>query len=654
MVYDFKLKSMLVALPVSTALALSGCGGGGGGSTAATTPAAGGTSISLSPVKGRFSGTCNVSVASTANPGTPIFGPTPTAIAADGTVSVTLPAGSTGPYVVSLLGDGSGQCKYFNDSATNPQNVPLNQGQSLNALVPGNQISSGAKIAITALTESAYQAASAANGGNVNGLTDNDPKITQGIIAALNSAGVSSVPVTSFFAPPTVIPASGVQANDDLGRALVKIARQNSGGDEIAAIRANALLAAAALLQQNNAASATALTNLANNLAASFVPETGAESFASHVQATQGAAASAVANSAGVTSFTNDLTSGSGLRKVAFGWTMPIGNSTTSVAAHGMVIKATLSNAVYAVTRTLSKLINGSWTTATAASQYALGATGWVDQKTNAISFSLNSDGTARVTQDGFGTYPAIFTRMDLNGVPFASAVSGNFANNNGAFNGMQSFTAIGPNGQEILNASGVPAASGNTVSLSGTFGPGAYAYNSMPTASATASQDIYVMSTKPSINMGYDFNTVYDTSNNVLSAMPASGPFCMGGFFLQPATGGTYNVYGILMNGMQPLATPANPCPALPNGFQPQGTVSIAQQTLNGGVSVWLITRLSGSPGMTPNNQFIAVGPDDGKLHIGMKTPAGAPLSFMGGGNVAVNATAATAIGTALGLPNL
>lgn len=617
---DFSFSPKILAVAVASAMTLSACLGGGGSGTAATSSS--GTALTVAPVKGKFSGTCTVQVATTANPTQPIVSGLQT-MAADGTVSVTLPAGSTGPFVISILGDASGNCKYFNDSTTNPQNIPFGSGQNLNALVPSNQISGNAKIVVDALTESAYQAVSAANGGNVNGVQDNDSRINTAIVAALQNAGISSVSVTNFFTPPATIPASGVAASDDLGRALVKIARQNPG-DELKAINANALLVAAALLNQTNAASANALTNDANMLAASFVPETGAESFASHVRAV-GNIASAVANAAASTQFLGDITSASGLRDFQFGYSSP----SYSQPAYGSVIKATLANAVYTVARTFNKLVNGTWTAATG-NNWVLTASGWADDATTPITFSLNNDGTLQITQAGKGSSARVVSMQNLNGVPVASLLQ------------QTSSAVLGANATIYYDASGVPTTANSPVS--GVFGAGAYLYSISPVASSVASQDIYQAYTGASMSpTGLDYNSVYaDQGSTPLASLP-TGAFCMqGNYITQSASSpaGTFDVFPAAMS---------LPCSKAPNAVS-MGTITASPQTVNG-QTLDMITAASAVMGsylpFNPNRSFIAV--VNGAVHGGFLTKQGAPLMNTGG-KVGGNSTAAQQLENALG----
>lgn len=118
---------------------LAGCSGGGdGANSAAPTPSV----ITVSPSLGKFS--VNTQVNLKKIDGTLLgIG----AVAVEGTSTVTLPAGYTGPIVVEVLG-GSGVTYYDEKSNTD---IPFASGRKLRACMPSVQ----AQVGVTALTNAA-------------------------------------------------------------------------------------------------------------------------------------------------------------------------------------------------------------------------------------------------------------------------------------------------------------------------------------------------------------------------------------------------------------------------------------------------------------------------------------------------------------------
>ena len=622
---------------ILSTLILTACGGGGGG-VAATTA---GTSVTLTPVKGKFEGNCAIVVSNTT--GTTLYTGTPAINPISGTTTISLPAGATGPYLISVAGDTAGTCKYFNDDPANPRLITMLPTESLNALVFSNQIASG--VAITSLTEMAYQAASAIRGGRLVGLNDQSPEIAQGIAAAVNLAGLTGVSaVLSIFTPPKTIPASGVLANDDMGRTLENIAHRDTKSP-LNAVRFMALQAAEAA-----APASAAQFQAARNALPMMTPNAQGVAYASQVAAATAGAALSVANAGVATAFLADITT-TGLRQIWFGYVDPVNN----VPASGSLIKATLANAVYTVTQTWNNLVAGAWTPANSGN-WVLGNKGWIDSNTTPLSFAMNPDGTAKITQEGFGTRDEAVFKKDLTGTTFASAVAGNMMPNPIGMFGM--FGGINANGQQVLDASGVPTAA--NIVPAGAFTAGAIAYNTvpagmaamyafnlasgvgaasavMPTSSvAVATQDIYEVSTN---NNGGGNAPAVNTAGVALTALPAIGtPFCPNAWtYMQPgAVAGTYDLFST-----------TGTCAAPAVGAMSNQTLTAKMVVVNGVSIMELIAPATAfGPGYT---QTLAV--LNGKVYQGWKTAKGTQL-FMGGNNTMANQAAATQLSKAVKLP--
>ncbi len=672
---------------ILSTLLLTACGGGGGsaavggGTTGAT-----GTTVTVTPVKGKFQGSCVVSISNAA--GTILFTGTQ-AINANGTTTATLPTGSTGPFLVSIQGDAAGTCQYFNDDAANPRMIPMGAAESLNALVSINELMAASGVAITSLTEMAFQATSAVNGGHLRNLTENSPEIAQGIAAAVSLAGLTGASaVASIFTPPRTIPASGVAANDDMGRTLEKIASMNPS-KPLEAVRWMSLHAEAAA---TSGVQSTALTLQANAMNASFVPAAGVLNYASQVAINTSTAAFNAQNAATTAAFLKDITT-TGLRQIQFGSLNPSQN--INIPASGSLVKATLANAVYTVTQTWNDLINRIWQPANSGN-WVLGNQGWIDSATSPLSFAMNPDGTAKVTHEGYGRHDVAVFKQDLTGMPFASAVS-NMQTSPIAMLGMSG--GVDANGQQVLNASGIPT--GANIVPTGAFTTGAIAYNtvpagyaamyaysiasgvwaissvmptsfvatassvmptsSVPTASsvmpassvatassvmpassvATAPQDIYEIS---GTRTG-EWNTpVVGATGAALTALPAlNTAFCTQNnqFYYQPQSGVAAGTYAVFYSGGGTTCWPAAA------GTLPNQTFTARTVVVNG-VTIMELTA--------PATQFTAGWTEilavlNGKVYQGWKTTKGTP-AFFGVGSAMANQAAATQLSNAVNLP--
>ncbi len=462
---------------ILSTLLLTACGGGGGAAVAANPAATGGTAVTLTPVKGKFEGKCVVSISNTA--GATLFTGTQT-INPNGTTTVTLPAGSTGPYLVSIQGDATGtQCLYFNDNAANPRLIAMGASESLNALVSTNDLTAASGVAITSLSEMAYQAASAIHGGHLRNLTESSPEIAQGIAAAVSLAGLTGASaVASIFTPPRTIPASGVAANDDLGRTLVNIANINAT-KPMDAIR----------LMSYHAQSAVGVPPSASAVAALPTSPVGqGAAFWARVNANKQAAASAVVSAGSAASFLAEVISASGIRALNVGQSSP----SFSTPANLNTLKVTVTNGVINFVMDTKDLISRIWTpqAPTSIQNFVLTTTGW--STTPVATVTMNPDGTIRLVQDGFGIRNFTVVKQNLAGASFASAVAFD-SQANGVMNASG---LIDPNGQLAVDASGVPTAA--NIVPAGAFTAGAIGYQTISPASQVASQDIYKIGTMP------------------------------------------------------------------------------------------------------------------------------------------------------------
>ncbi|MFY9259623.1 MAG: hypothetical protein WAO71_03845 [Gallionella sp.] len=606
---------------ILSTLLLTACGGGGGAAVAANPAAAGGTTVTLTPVKGKFEGKCVVSISNTA--GATLFTGTQT-INPNGTTTVTLPAGSTGPYLVSIQGDATGtQCLYFNDNAANPRLIAMGASESLNALVSTNDLTAASGVAITSLSEMAYQAASAIHGGHLRNLTENSPEIAQGIAAAVSLAGLTGASaVASIFTPPRTIPASGIAANDDLGRTLVNIANINAT-KPMDAIRLMSYHAQSAVGVPPSASAVAALSPL------NFVGQ--GQAFGLQIQANKQAAASAVVNAGNVASFLAAITSASGVGSFSFGLSSPM----NSFPAYGELDTATLMNGVYSVVVGAKDLIGGAWTPQVPTG-FVLTPRGWTPSAQQKTTFTMNPEGTAHAIQEGFGVMNVIITRQSLTGVSFASAVVAAGQQNSP----LNTTGGLNANGQLVLDASGVPTAA--NIVPTGSFTAGAVAYNTMEVASAVTSQDIYEVQANPS-------NTVNAVNTGTqLTALPAAGTaFCTynNTRYMQPSAtvAGAYDMFDLMAQGGG--LNVGGAC-ALPAGSVPFRTVKPVTVTVNGMTMMKfaisptyadVITVVSGKPGV-PNGVYLVFYRPKGTLN-------GSNKSWL-------NYSAFQQLFTALGLP--
>ena len=547
---------------ILSTLLLTACGGGGGsGAAVAANPAAtGGTTVTLTPVKGKFEGNCAIMVSNTA--GTMLYTGTP-AINANGTTTVSLPVGTTGPYLISVAGDAAGTCKYFNDDPANPRLITMLPTESLNALVFSNQLASG--VAITSLTEMAYQAASAIRGGGLSGLNDQSPEIHQGIAAAVNLAGLTGASsVLSIFTPPATIPASGVAANDDMGRTLENIARQDTARP-LNAVKSMALQAAEIAAP----ASAVYFQTVRAALPA-MTPNAQGTAYALRVATARAGAASAVVNAGNAASFLADIMSASGVRSFGSGLSTPM----NSFPAFGEFNTVTLTNGVYAVVVAVKNLIGRAWTPQVP-TDFVLTPRGWTPSAQQNTTFTMNPDGSAHVIQEGFGVNNMMFTKQNLAGAPFTSAVVASTQRNAP----LNSTGGLDANGQLVLDASGVPTAA--NIVPTGAFAAGAFAYYAMGVASAVTSQDIYEVQANQ-VNAVNTANT-----GGQLAALPAAGTaFCTynNTRYMMPsvAVAGAYDMIDLIAaNGMLNVGGTCALPPAV--GAQPaagQAASSVARAT--------------------------------------------------------------------------
>lgn len=609
----------------------------GGGAAVAGNPAAagGGTAVTLTPVKGKFQGSCTVSVANTA--GQVIVPNTVQAINANGTTTITLPTGATGPFLISISGAAGNTCQYFNDNQANPQFLTLLPSQSLNALIASTEVTSASGVALTAITEMAYQAAFAVNGRKLTGLTDTSPAIAQGRAAAVSLGGLTTgaSAVASIFTPPATIPAPGVAATDSMGQALVNIANLN-GTNPMNAVNLMSLHAASAVGVPPSAAAIAALPTSPVGQGAAFLAQL----------ATNGATAALNAtNAAATVAFLADVTT-TGLRQIQFGAVNPMFN--INIPATASLIKATLANTIYTATSIWNNLLTGVWTPASSGN-WVLGNKGWIDSATAPRSFAMNPDGTAKLTTEGYGTQDQAVFKKDLTGYTFASAVT-----NQGGWAG------VGANGQVVLDASGVPTAA--NVMPAGAFTAGAIGYNLVPAgfaatyalnnasgfgaisavipASSVAfmTQDSYQVSTV--VN---NWNTpAVNTAGASLTTLPATNSaFCLqnNSAYYQPGVAaGTYDVF--YTGGGTTCWPPAA-------GTLPGQTFTATTVVVNG-VSIMELT--APATAFTPSwTNILAV--INGKVYQGSKLAKGSPVNFMGS-RIMANQAAATQLSTALNLP--
>jgi hypothetical protein len=586
-------------------LLLTACGGGGGGAVGGGTA---GTSVTLTPVKGKFQGSCTVSVTNTA--GVVLVPSVVQAINANGTTTVTLPANATGPYLVSISGAAGNTCQYFNDNQANPQLLTLSPNQSLNALVSSTEITSASGVAVTAITEMAYQAASAVNLGTLVGLTDTSPAIAQGRAAAVSLAGLTGASaVTSIFTPPAVIPASGTAPTDNMGNALVNIANLN-GAAPMNAINLISLYAASAVGMPPSASAVAALPP-------NFVGQ--GAMFAAQMVANAGAATFNAANAATTASFLNDLAT-SGVRQINFG----ILSSSVSIPAEGTVITTTLANAVYIVNRALSNLTGGKWTSSNA-NYLTLTTRGWMPENQLATSAVQNPDGSFKIYQEGYGTSDQIVSQQNLLGTPYVSAIP---------TLGM----GVDTNGQFATNASGVPSVA-NVIPV-GTFSTGAISYMLMPAAaSAVATQDIYNVQATP-------FNRVTAATTGLpLTALPVAGSsFCTynNTRYMQPSVtvAGAYDMFNLTTFGACVLPVGAIPfqtiTPVTVNGMMEFSVPATAMSPAFTDV----IAQVSGIQGVTNG------------VYLAWKTPKGGTVIPANVSRMQFNAAAATQLLNAVKLP--
>lgn len=620
-----KLLELTLFTTMIGSLFLTSCGGGGGGGGASGGNAPSPTSLTLTPVKGKFQGKCVVTVGNTV--GQTLFIGVQS-INAAGATDIALPAGSMGPFVISFSGTTNGSCLYFNDSVATPQWVAMNPSESLNALVLSSQLTASANIAVTSVTEMAYQATSAVNNGSVRGLHDGSPEISQGIAAAVSLTGLTGASsVASIFTPPLQLPQPGKTPNDDMGRALVNIANLNSARP-LDAVKYMSYYAAEAA----HPAMATYYQHA--RAALNIQPEAQeGRAFAVRVAASSRMAGEAANSARHVTAFLNDLSSSNGLRDVKFGYATP----SHSVPSIGSVIKATLKNERYTITRTSSTLVNQTWTQSGSNQVFVLTNEGWSDTNSGHFHLSLNQNGTAHMTQDGYGSVDLTFGSVGLAGLPFSYAVLNNMMSD--VF-----FTTGGldGNGQLALNANGAPTAT--NVIPTGKFTAGAMSYALYPAdysinpaspAFVGTSQDIYELVVSP-------LQSVTTPNHAALTQLTdLESPFCIhhDTNYVRPNSQlGTLDIFST--NGH---------CVAPAFGALPLFSVPLKKVRLHEVDLVeWTLPNSNGSFA----TEFIAM--VNGALYVGWKTPAGSPFPWGNEAKRVLNDTAAQQLLTALGLPLL
>lgn len=185
-----KIRNFLKMVPILATLALAACGGGGGPAG----PPAGSVVISGAAVKGPVSGG-DVAVYPVVNG---IVGTTPLITgktAADGSYTLIIPPDKapSGPIVVEVTGG------TYTDEATGTTAVPLTS--TIRAVV--SAAATGDRIAVTPLTELAYQKAAGAGSGNLTPsiIDDANGKIAQ-------TFGVTNIITSIPFDPTRPAPAS--------------------------------------------------------------------------------------------------------------------------------------------------------------------------------------------------------------------------------------------------------------------------------------------------------------------------------------------------------------------------------------------------------------------------------------------------------------
>lgn len=608
---------------IATSILLSACGGGFAGL------GGGGSSFWVVPIKGQFGAGCVVNVTNPAGSFS-VNGTT----GANGQASVTLPAGATGPYVVSVQGGGT--CTYFNDNAAAPAMLPFTAGSILKALVPTNDATAGATVAITPITQMAYAYAAALPGGIA---VATDSSASTASLSALNLAvtqgllpSSAAIPGGNIFAPPASMPASGVSnatyAASPYLAMFATISAQSSV-NPMAAVDAYSSLANVTGLSVASATSPAAAAMVASAVANATAFFASISSVNAATSAVFGAAsgnaitpppsiASAVqqtaTNSAALTNFQTDVTVG-GIGNFNPGWVQ------NGVTNNGFihVTTATLVNGVYSLVNTVKQLLNNAWVAFTRPAYYVWLTNAWVNADTQPGTATADPiNGTISINQGYQFTSP--LTMLDLSGT---STV----------------MPAVGASGVMALNASGIPTM------VTVTYPAGSREY-------------LMMMATTPVNEWAVaadGWNTLTDASGVALTTLAqvgqltAAAPGCFGGgWYSIAASGATTNGAGTYVASFG--------CGA--SGVPAAGTfnlVAMANPALLMASNV--VANASGVMMMpvVAGRDFFAVTPDN-KVHGGTFTPAGgmSPQGGMPVNKAARDAQLTATVPVAAGLPGI
>jgi hypothetical protein len=176
-----------ISLTAVSALILAGCGGGGGGG--ATTPGGSVAAALVTPMKGQFCSTATVTVLDKNNLVIGTGSVNASGVVSVGSISSSAPA----PYVVKVGAGASASC-YYDEGAASNVTIPANT-TALHAVVPSYAaLTSASGLAVTPLTEMAYQYLNTA--GTLAVVAD---------VTAVNNAVASGFGLTDILQTPTLI-----------------------------------------------------------------------------------------------------------------------------------------------------------------------------------------------------------------------------------------------------------------------------------------------------------------------------------------------------------------------------------------------------------------------------------------------------------------
>lgn len=416
-----KATELGIGLAAIATLILAGCGGSkssdtGTNNTATPTAA---VTIKVTPGKGvMYGASVVIKNASGVQVGTG------TTSATTGDTSVTLTAGATGPFVVSVSCGAS--CTYFdektmamvNGSATTP---------AMQAVLPGT---GSTDVGVTAATHAAAQYA------------QNSGALTPASVLAANDAvrTLLGLPAgTNVLTPPAPIKdaatltaaQSGVTAADQVAKISAAMSIAASGVSAIQAINDYGLAwKQAALVPATGVILPPTINAASMVVAAPSVPVVTISNVAAAVTLANTAAASAVAD---VNAYLAEaVTAGNSnswwIQAQTFN-ASGVATSTTLVAQR-MSFTATAANTYSATgtgyTSTNNGPNNGPWTSqpVNALGDYKLTSTGWVANANGGVLVN-NLDGTVTITPTGLPAQVETITRINLSGT---AIVCPNFA----------------------------------------------------------------------------------------------------------------------------------------------------------------------------------------------------------------------------------